>query len=88
MSHDRVIKSEGLNDLIIVAAKESKYLINIKAFQILVDEAITDLVKSHGKLSYSDAGKILTFLSDLVSSATFFSSMIDLINYVLLVFSI
>ena len=72
LSHDRHIKSEGFNDLIIVASKESRHLINIKAFQVLIDEVITELVKSHSKLSYADTSKVLSFLINLVPNATFF----------------
>ena len=72
LSNDRAIKSEGLNDLIIISSKNSRHLINIKAFQILLDEVINDIVKSHDKLSYNDTGKILAFLVDMIPSAAFF----------------
>lgn len=72
LSHDRVIKSEGLNELIVVASKESKYLIRIEAFQILLDQVINELIKEEGKLTYTDTGKILAFLIDLIPNATFF----------------
>lgn len=72
LSHDRSIKSEGLQDLIIIASKNSRHLINIHAFQILLDEVINDICKNEDRLSYNDTGKIFAFLIDMIPSATFF----------------
>ena len=72
LSNDRNIKSESFNDLIIVTSKESRHSINIKVFKILIDEVITELVKSNSKLTYTDTSKIFSFLIDLIPNATFF----------------
>ena len=72
LSKERGIKSEGLQDLIVIASKNSRHLINIHAFQILLDEVINDITKVEDRLSYNDTGKILAFLIDMIPSATFF----------------